>query len=250
MKTEKLLPPAPVPTPETPNREAWIQSVCDGFVTPQDSNRTYYRVILEYLWPKGHGIPGPVRTEAQIRDVINSYRTSIGKIKPYNDPFRRVRELQGEEGVSGIARVGRSCQLQHTDLSAKRVPRVGLSDDDWEQVCRRDGERCTVCKRTPPEVSLQQDHRIPRLRGGGDLLDNWQPLCEECNNFKSTACRGCNQNCGVCPWAFPEKYAPIKITEENSMALRDLAKKQGEEVSNLTNQLLEKALSCTTPKPQ
>lgn len=239
----KLLPPRPMPVPGAPSRTEWIESVCAGFVSLSEANKSYYRVVLECLWPKGHGLPGPLRTREDIREAIRSYRESIGETKPYQDPFRRVRELQGEEGVIGIEKYGKTYQLQHTRLAAKRVPRTGLSDKDWELVRERDGDRCTVCGRAPPEVKLQQDHRVPRLRGGGDDLDNWQPLCEECNNFKSTFCRGCNQDCNACPWAFPEENALIRITKEISVSLRKIARKSGEDPNDLANRLLESVIS-------
>jgi hypothetical protein len=188
-------------------------------------------------------LPGPLRTREEIREAIRAFRESTGETRPYQDPFRRVRELQGEEGVIGIEKYGKTYQLQHTRLAPKRVPRTGLSDRDWKFVCKRDGSRCTVCGRAPPEVKLQQDHRVPRLRGGGDDLGNWQPLCEECNNFKSTFCRGCEQDCNACPWAFPEENALIRITQEISVSLRQLARKHDEDPSVLANRLLKNAIS-------
>src|SRR5262249_8214846 len=40
--------------------------------------------------------------------------------------------------------------------------------------------------RTPLDdgIKLQVDHRIPKEWGGGDDLENLQPLCEECNRGK------------------------------------------------------------------
>src|SRR5690348_2154526 len=78
------------------NRDNWINAVCADFVAIP-ANKAIYRVVLETLWPQGHGIPGPHVKETQLRETINGYRLSIGKSE-YYDPFRRVRELQGEEG--------------------------------------------------------------------------------------------------------------------------------------------------------
>jgi len=46
--------------------------------------------------------------------------------------------------------------------------------------------RCAMCGRTPLEdgVRLQVDHRLPQEWGGSNLLENLQPLCEECNRGK------------------------------------------------------------------
>ena len=93
---------------------------------------------MKKLWPSGHGIPGPYVTEDQIREAINTFRrqNKFGKNpeKPYHDPFRRVRELQGEEGLVGVARKGRIYQLVSLDLREKRVPRTKLSSNEWENI--------------------------------------------------------------------------------------------------------------------
>lgn len=47
-------------------------------------------------------------------------------------------------------------------------------------------QRCAQCGKTPLEdgVKLVVDHKVPREWGGGDELENLQPLCEECNGGK------------------------------------------------------------------
>lgn len=105
--------PNPTPDPNI-NREQWIETVSNGFVSPSKKNKEYYRVILETLWPEGHGIPGPCVEESQIRAAINAYRGT-----PYVDTFRRVRELQGEEGLLGIVKGGNKYQL--IDLTVSTI---------------------------------------------------------------------------------------------------------------------------------
>jgi hypothetical protein len=196
-------------------RENWISKLCRDFVQPSNANKAYYKVVIELLWPKGKGVPGPYVTEDAIRDAINNFRLSnkFGKNyqKPYIDVFRRVRELQGEEGLIGVARQGKTYQLVDLKLGPKRVPRTKLSEADWQTIKNSYSNSCAVCKRKEPEVRFQQDHKVPRTREGGDGLGNWQPLCDECNNFKSVSCRACTLDCEMCCWAFPEKYAPIVI---------------------------------------
>ena len=61
---------------------------------------------------------------------------------------------------------------------------MGISERDRAAVLRHG--RCAMCGRTPLEhgVVLQVDHRLPKDWGGTDVLDNLQPLCEECNRGK------------------------------------------------------------------
>ena len=95
-----------------------------------------------------------------------------------------------------------------------------------------------VCHRKEPKVKFDQDHKIPRVRGGSDDIDNWQPLCVECNNFKSTACRGCEEDCKKCPWAFPEKYIQIRIKPEIVKLLKNKANQLEVDIHDFTNELI------------
>jgi hypothetical protein len=225
------------------NRDQWLESVCQGFVSPSLANKSYYRVLLEELWPVGHGIPGPHVKEEHLREAIDRFRqskhSSNQPYKPYVDVFRRLRELQGEEGVIGIGKQGRIYQLVNLNLSEKRIPRIKLSDQLWETVVEQYKHQCAVCGRKEPEVRFQQDHKIPRTRGGGHELENWQPLCDECNNFKSTSCRGCQLECKHCSWAFPENYAPLRLSSESITKLRKYAMGIGTDPSQLLNQIID-----------
>jgi HNH endonuclease len=220
------------------NREEWLTNACATFVTTKPANINYYRLILETLWPEGNSIPGPVISLSEIRQVINNFRG-----EPYADTPRRIRELQGEEGFLGIVRMGSGSktryQLVSLELSTKREQRIKLSDTVWQRVLSKYQSCCPVCNRQPPVVRLDQDHKIPRLRGGGNEEDNWQPLCAECNNFKSTACRGCNLDCYQCAWAFPEKFAPIKISAFNLQRLKKLALERGVSPVDLLSEIIE-----------
>lgn len=226
--------PPLVPPNTTPNnglREEWIDFVCTNFVSRSETNRAYYRVILETLWPQDHGIPGPHIREQDIRDAIDNYRRSKHRnpeepYRPYVDVFRRLRELQGEEGVIGITKQGNTYQLINLELGPKRVPRTGLPQKVWNRVLARYDHRCAVCGEGASEADFEPDHKIPRLRGGGDEENNRQPLCKDCNIIKSATCRGCTQNCLRCCWAFPEKYRFIRISPENTEVLLRIAKEK------------------------
>lgn len=245
---QKFLSLAPVSETEVPgnvSREEWLEQVCQSFVSPSRANKSYYRVLLEKLWPPGHGIPGPLVREEQLREAIENFRKSqhSGRkpYKPYVDVFRRLRELQGEEGITGIGREGKTYQLVSLTLSEKRVPRIKLSDLEWQKILAQYNHKCAVCCRSEPEIRLQQDHKIPRTRGGGNELQNWQPLCDECNNFKSTSCRGCQLECEQCSWAFPERFAPLRLSSDNILKLRQYAAITNSDPHELLNQIVSES---------
>jgi hypothetical protein len=225
-------------------REVWLEEVCQGFVSPSDANKAYYRVLLEELWPINHGIPGPLVKEDELRSAIDRFRLNkhLGTelYKPYVDVFRRLRELQGEEGITGIGKEGRTYQLINLSLSDKRIPRIKLSDLDWQQILENYQHLCPVCSRSEPEVRFQQDHKIPRTRGGGNELTNWQPLCDECNNFKSTSCRGCQLECEKCSWAFPDRFAPLRLSSDRISRLRQLAANTQSDPHELLNHIVDR----------
>ena len=224
--------PNPTPDPNV-NRQEWIDKVASEFVSPSAANKQYYRVILETLWPENHGIPGPVINKEDIRAAISAFRG-----KTYQDPFRRMRELQGEEGFLGIIKVGNDYQLVDLTVSEKREPRQHLNEDNWQAILHQYGGRCAACGKTPDQDGFQQDHKIPRLRGGSDELTNWQPLCDACNNMKSTACRECKEDCNLCCWAFPEKYKPLRIPGLLIERLRNFANENGEDPDEIVIKLI------------
>lgn len=232
-----LLPPKTEATPSETERQRWLTKAKGGFVAPGSALKEIYGVILDAMWPQGHGIPGPHVSEEEIRRVINAARKTAGQ-EPYADPFRRMRELQGEEGFTCIIKEGKKYQLVSREVGTKREPRAKPSASLWEQIKKKSDHKCAHCGQAEPDIKLSPDHRVPRSRGGSNDDGNWQPLCEQCNNAKSSACQRCNLNCDVCHWAFPETYKPVVVDNENRELLRRSAEKQSVSQSELANKIL------------
>lgn len=229
-------------TPNTdPNylvdRDEWIENAVAGFITTSNANRGIYRVILETLWPKGYGIPGPIVDRSEIREAIDQH-----KGKPYLDAFRRLRELQGDEGFLGIIKNGQKYQLIHLNVSPKKQPRTALSGENWRKVLAQYGGVCAAYGKTPDENGFQQDHKVPRSRGGTDVLTNWQPLCDSCNIDKSVACRGCQKDCSQCGWAYPEYYRPIRLSGQTLRAINEYAEAHHVDPSQFATDVLMAAI--------
>lgn len=218
-------------------RKKWLKDAEEKFVSPSNSNKEYYMVILEALWPEKHGIPGPILTQEKIRESIDEYREKKGK-GPYKDVFRRVRELQGEEGFTSIIKEGNKYQLQSLNLSEKREPRSKPSNSSWKQIKEKLDFRCAHCGMQEPVVQLSPDHRVPRSRGGTNDDENWQALCNQCNIIKSSCCQGCELNCYTCTWAYPENYKQIIINDENKEQIKRMSEKKGIDQSSLVNSIL------------
>ncbi|WP_411268260.1 HNH endonuclease [Pseudohongiella sp. O18] len=199
-------------------------------------------MILELLWPEGSGIPGPHIPQSEVRAVIDQAREQEGK-EAYIDPFRRLRELQGEEGFTCIVKEGTKYQLQSLEVGSKRTPREKPSASLWRQIQEASNFKCLHCGKQAPDVKLSPDHRVPRSRGGGNEESNWQPLCEQCNNLKSSSCQGCDLNCYVCSWAFPETYKSIIIDDNNKAQIKRLADSKGQHQSDLVNEILRNHFS-------
>ena len=238
MVRQSLQQPSNRPLPDA-KRLAEIDKICDGFVAPGAANRAIYRVLLEWLLPPGAGLPGPVLNRDDLRKAVES-------IKPgYKDVFRRVRELAGEEGVSGLIKHGSNYQLVHLAVGQKREPRRSLSKGVAQNIALAQGSRCTVCGGpvvTEGAAAVDVDHRVPRRRGGTSYPGNLQVLCPSCNNAKSTQCSNCVLDCNTCGWAFPEQYRPVKLRPDIVLRLNALARESNQDVDQLTNNLMNRAL--------
>lgn len=242
-----LLTPKAAPIPDAAARTNWLTKAEDGFVAPGGALKAIYRLILRRLWPEGHGIPGPQVTEEQIRQVIDKAREASGSAV-YRDPFRRMRELQGEEGFTCIIKEGKKYQLISTELGPKREPRAKPAKKLWQSIKQSSNYTCAHCGQAEPSVKLSPDHRVPRSRGGGNEDSNWQPLCEQCNNAKSSACQGCTLTCSVCFWAFPDQFKPIVINDYNREQIRRAATAAGRDQSGLANEILQRHFMATSKK--
>lgn len=214
-------------------RDEWIELAAEGFIAKSAANCQIYRVILETLWPKGHGIPGPIVDREEIRAAV-----SKAKGKEYHDPFRRLRELQGDEGFLGIIKSGQKYQLIHLNISPKKQPRTSLSDANWNKILSQYSSVCAICGCASDESGLQQDHKVPRARGGSDVLTNWQPLCDSCNIDKSVSCRGCKRDCTQCGWAYPEYYKPIRLSSQTIRDVNDYAERHHIDPSKFVTKII------------
>jgi 5-methylcytosine-specific restriction endonuclease McrA len=53
--------------------------------------------------------------------------------------------------------------------------------DEWNAKCEQYGMMCASCRENKP---LTRDHIVPISKGGGNSIDNIQPLCRACNTRK------------------------------------------------------------------
>jgi len=58
---------------------------------------------------------------------------------------------------------------------------------EWRALKAKYGFRCLCCGKVEPEVKVTADHVIPLASGGGNGIDNIQPLCGPCNSRKGLA---------------------------------------------------------------
>lgn len=237
-KNQALQPPAKRSLTEE-NRSKIIDEISAGFVNPGQSNKAIYRMLLEVLLPPGAGFPGPIVDQDQIREFINLRKPN------YRDPFRRLRELQGDEGLHSIIQNGARYQWVSPTVGVKRPPRIPIGAQTRDSVVAACGFRCTVCG-SPVTVEGSKrasiDHRVPRMRGGMNTPENYQALCSTCNANKQACCSGCELECRTCGWAFPETHLTPVINPEVLAALRTEAMKRGETVGVYLNRRLRELL--------
>lgn len=135
------------------------------------------REIYAFLHRRRDSPPTMVEIRAYMIDKIG---------EEHSQTDRRLRSLR-ERGLDLPAvRQGREFRyvLRGWRPGGARKSAPDISSKTRSQVLAP--QRCAICGKTPLEdgVKIVIDHKIPQAWGGGDEVENLQPLCEECNGGK------------------------------------------------------------------
>lgn len=155
---------------------------------------------------------------------------------------RRIRELRDEYGcdIETHHINGEHCYriVSHRMKPAKH--RGYLSEADKKALFVKYKSQCQICgKKVKAGVrGLQVDHKIPLLRGGQNNPKNAQPICNECNVGKKTACKDCQDDCKKCPWAFPERVGKISLFRLPPNILDSLHRQVGDDHGNIERKVI------------
>jgi len=76
--------------------------------------------------------------------------------------------------------------LRAARRAAKLSPGSNFSSSEWALLCETYRRTCLMCGRQEPDVQLTADHVVPLIHGGGNGIDNIQPLCRSCNSSKNS----------------------------------------------------------------
>lgn len=171
--------------------------------------------ILKRLWSSdSDAFPKPWVSSAELLTLTN---------QKYFD--RRTRELRDQLGCELETSYreefsGHAWRLASASLASPQN-RDYLSQAQKLKLFDSYDYHCATCGRqTDAGVrGLQADHKIPLSRGGSNDMSNWQPMCNNCNVGKRRACEGCQFDCEVCSWAFPEKVGIKTMIDINQKIL-------------------------------
>lgn len=133
------------------------------------------RRIYKYLYERRDNPPTMV-------EIRKHEEESLGESHAQTD--RRLRELRKWFNVPAV-RTGRVSIYRLVGFKVEMdVETSYISGRVRAEVLS--SQRCAQCGKTPiqDKVRLQVDHKIPRSWGGGDGIENLQPLCTQCNHDK------------------------------------------------------------------
>lgn len=172
--------------------------------------------ILHRLWgTKQDSFPKPWVSSAELLELTG---------QKYFD--RRTRELRDQIGCDIESAYqesfsGHAWRINSPDLAAPQ-DRKYLTQPQKVKLFEANNYCCSICGISVDAGvrGLQADHKIPLSRGGSNGLENWQPICNNCNVGKRRACEGCEIDCNSCSWAFPEIVGVKTMIAINENILR------------------------------
>jgi len=192
------------------------------------------RLILQTLWDASKTFP---------RDWVSSNRLLEITNQKYFD--RRTRELRDETGCDIETRhINSEHQYRlKSDRLNQANPRAYLTAAEKKRLFISVDYKCAICgKQTEAGVrGLQADHKIPLNRGGSNEIGNWQAACNDCNVSKRRSCQGCEDECKICSWAFPDELG-VAISLRLPVEVVDKIREQETDVPTWIVDLITKQL--------
>jgi len=145
--------------------------------------------------------------------TMREIRTRLSSIGTQEQLDRRRRELNR---YFVIDKLGSGANTRYRLSGVKPRPGgvdLGISERDRAAVLRHG--KCAMCGHTPLEdgVRLQVDHKIPKEWGGTDVVENLQPLCEECNRGKKNFFASYNDHSDAIRVAITHESVHVRIGE-------------------------------------
>lgn len=118
-------------------------------------------------------------------------RKAYQKSRPYDKERERRRnqtEARKKRHAANLKRWRRQYPEKLAAQLARRRTRKLLAEgdftvEDFKALCEEYGNVCLRCGET--DVLLTPDHVIPLSLGGGNGIENIQPLCVKCNCWKN-----------------------------------------------------------------
>ncbi len=139
---------------------------------------------------------------------------------------RRTRELKDQIGCDLETKYceefsGHAWRINSEALALPQ-DREYLTQSQKNKLFEDHDYTCATCgvKISAGVRGLQADHKVPISRKGTKDLENWQPMCNNCNVGKRRACESCTADCQNCSWAFPEKVGVKTMLAISEKTLR------------------------------
>lgn len=99
-----------------------------------------------------------------------------------NPPYLGKNHPRWRGGVKNDPSYGHAYKAAYR--ARKQKAEGSFSREEWESLKKRFGYMCLCCKKREPHILLTADHIMPLSKGGGNSIQNIQPLCHSCNSRK------------------------------------------------------------------
>lgn len=168
------------------DRVCTSDTICDRFGS--------WRKALSHIGIT-HGIQAHTYTPEELMDNLEMVWRELGyppgkrmlsrhgyriSERPYINRWGSVSNACRQLKLFKDGKIEESVLLKTKSPTARKTIPIQIR---W-RVLKRDNYQCVKCGKKPPEVQLEVDHIIPRSKGGPDIEENFQTLCDKCNGGK------------------------------------------------------------------